>query len=44
MDREISFWLSVMLITVAGVALFKLVAASAAGEHVPGLRPLANLI
>ena len=44
MDREISFWLAVMLIAVAGVALFKLLAASQVGEHVPGVRPLANLI
>lgn len=44
MGREIPFWLSVMLLAVAGVALFKLVAASAVGEHVPGVRPLAALI
>lgn len=44
MDRELSFWLAVMLIAVAGVALFKLLAASKAGEHVPGLRPLAALV
>lgn len=44
MDREISFWLAVMLIAVAGVALFKLFAASAVGERIPGVRPLANII
>lgn len=44
MDREIPFWLAVMLIAVAGVALFKLVAASSVGEHVPGVRPLAALL
>jgi hypothetical protein len=43
-DREISFWLAVMLIAVAGVALFKLLAATAAGEKIPGVRPLAALI
>lgn len=44
MDREFSFWLAVMLIAVAGVALFKLIAATAVGEYVPGVRPLAELI
>ncbi len=44
MDREIPFWLAVMLIAVAGVALFKLLAASAVGEKLPGVRPLAALI
>lgn len=44
MDREIPFWLAIMLLAVAGVALFKLLAASAAGEYVPGLRPLAAII
>ena len=41
---ELAFWLAVMLVAVAGVALFKLLAASGAGEHVPGLRPLAALV
>lgn len=43
MQREVSFWLAVMLLAVAGVILFKMLAASAAGEHVPGLRTLAAL-
>jgi hypothetical protein len=44
MDRELPFWLAVMLLAVAGVALFKLAAATAVGERVPGMRPLAALI
>lgn len=44
MDRELPFLLAVMLLAVAGVALFKLAAASAIGDKVPGVRPLAALI
>lgn len=44
MSREIPFWLAVMLLAVAGVALFKLTAATAVGERVPGMRALAALI
>lgn len=44
MIQELSFWLAVMAAAIAGVALFKLAAASAAGDTIPGLRPLADLI
>lgn len=44
MGREISFYVTVMLLGVAGVALFKLLAASEVGEQVPGVRPLAALL
>lgn len=44
MGRELSFYVVVMLLAVAGVALTKLLAASAVGESVPGLRPLAAII
>lgn len=44
MARELSFYVVVMLLGIAGVVLLKLGASSKAGESVPGLRPLANLI
>ena len=44
MRRELSFYVIVMLLGIAGVALLKLGAATKTGENIPGLRPLANLI
>lgn len=41
MPSEIGFWLAVMLVSVAGVALFKIVAAKA---NVPALTELAAFI
>lgn len=44
MHREATFLVSVMLLGVAGVVLTKILAASEAGAHVPGLRPLAAML
>jgi hypothetical protein len=44
MKEELGFWLAVMLVAVAGVALFKLSAASKLGERVPGRRDLATFV
>lgn len=39
MHYELGFWLAVMLVSVAGVALFKLLAAQI-GDHLPALEKL----
>ncbi|MFA5711812.1 hypothetical protein [Mycolicibacterium sp.] len=44
MASEIRFWLAAMFVAVAGVALFKIIAATPVGEHVPGLRELAAFV
>lgn len=44
MGREAGFWLAVALVALAAVALFKLLATTPVGEHVPGLRELAAFI
>lgn len=44
MGPEIRFWLAAMLVSVAGVALFKIIAGTPIGEHVPGLRELAAFL
>ena len=44
MRRELSFWLTVALIAIAAIALLKLAARSTAGEKIPGLAALADLI
>lgn len=43
MHQELSFWLAVMIVAVAGVALFKLVGARY-GDHVPAIGQLAAFI
>ena len=42
--EELSFWIAVGLVAVASVALFKIAAASKAGESIPGLRELAEIV
>lgn len=44
MKEELGFWLAVMLVSVAGVALFKLAGASALGDKVPAFRELAAFV
>ena len=39
--RKVGFWLVVGLVAVASERLFKIAAASSAGDRVPGLRTLA---
>lgn len=43
MGQELGFWLAVMLVAVAGVALFK-IAGARLGDHVPALGQLAAFI
>lgn len=43
MREELGFWLTVMLVAVAGVALFKILAAHV-GDRVPGLAELGAFI
>lgn len=44
MANELRFWLAAMFVAVAGVALFKILAGTAIGDHVPGLRELAAFL
>jgi hypothetical protein len=44
MKEELGFWLAVMLVSVAGVALFKLGAASSLGDRIPAYRDLAAFV
>ena len=44
MREELGFWLAVACVSVAAVALFKLLAASKVGEKVPGAQALAAFI
>lgn len=39
--KELGFWLVVAIVAVVGPVLFKIIAASPAGDAVPGLRTLA---
>lgn len=43
MPEELGFWLAVMLVAIAGVALFK-IAGAKFGDHVPALGQLAAFI
>lgn len=44
MKYELGFWLAVALVAIAAIALLKVLAATPAGETVPGLRDLAAFI
>jgi hypothetical protein len=41
---ELGFWCAVALVAIAGVALFKIGAATKAGDAIPGYRQLAAFI
>lgn len=44
MKAELAYWLTVALVAIAAVALFKLAAASPVGRAVPGMTKLAAFI
>lgn len=44
MKAEAAYWLTVALVAIASVILFKLAAASEIGDKVPGVRKLAAFI
>lgn len=44
MREEVTFWVSVGLVAIGSIVLLKIAAGTKAGDNVPGLRDLADLI